>query len=428
MVASIWLTLALVGAVQQPSPPEVVAQISVHGNQLTPDAEVVQLSGVRVGAPFDPSMLESVASVLRATHRFESVEVLKRFASIADPTQIILVILVDDGRVRVNWDTGEVKAAKAFGRRHGPHLMFLPILDAEDGYGFSYGVQLAVPNPIGRRSRLSFPLTWGGERRAGVELEKYFDRGPFTRIEGGSSLSRRENPFFNENDDRRRVWIRGQREIARVLRAGVTAGWDHASFFETADTFASVGADIEFDTRIDPMLARNAVYVRAARDHLSFGDKTTPGVSVRADPGSANRTTIDGRGYIGLVGQSVIVLRGLREDSDRPLPPYLKPLLGGMANLRGFEAGSAVGDTLVSASAEVLVPLTSPLSIGKLGVSAFVDAATVYNKGERFRDQDLDRGFGGSVWFSAAVVRLKLAVAHGMGGTTRVHFGTTVTF
>jgi hypothetical protein len=72
--------------------------------------------------------------------------------------------------------------------------------------------------------------------------------------------------------------------------------------------------------------------------------------------------------------------------------------------------------------------LTSPLSIGKLGVSAFVDAATVYNKGERFRDQDLDRGFGGSVWFSAAVVRLKLAVAHGMGGTTRVHFGTTVTF
>ena len=32
-------------------------------------------------------------------------------------------------------------------------------------------------------------------------------------------------------------------------------------------------------------------------------------------------------------------VRALREDSARPLPPYLKPLLGGMANLRGFKAG-----------------------------------------------------------------------------------------
>ena len=121
-------------------------------------------------------------------------------------------------------------------------------------------------------------------------------------------------------------------------------------------------------------------------------------------------------------------MRALREDSDRPLPPYLRPLLGGMANLRGFRAGSAVGDTLVAGSAELRLPLTSPLSIGKLGVSAFVDTGAAYDKGQRLGDQRLERGAGGSVWFAAAFVRLNLAVAHGIGASTRVHFGTSLTF
>jgi len=416
MIASLWLSLALVGAGAQAPPSEVVAQISVHGNLLTPEEEVVRLAGVTVGMPFEASTIEQVTSRLRATRRFESVEVLKRFASIADPTQIILVILVDDGHVDVDWTTGAVKAPR-FGQRRGPRLKYMPLLDAEDGYGFSYGVQVAVPNPIGARSRLSFPLTWGGEKYAGVQLEKDFDRGPFTHVEGGTSISRRENPFFHEDDDRRRAWIRGQREIASVLRAGGTASVNHASFFDGSDSFSTIGGDVEFDTRVDPVLPRNAVYARAAWDHLSF-----------KDAGGANRATLDGRGYIGLVRQTVLAVRALREGSSRPLPSYLKPLLGGMANLRGFKAGSAVGDTLVSASAELFVPLTSPLNVGRLGVSGFIDAATIYNKGQRLRDQDFERGVGGSVWFSAAFIRVNLAVAHGIGAGTRVHFGTTVSF
>jgi hypothetical protein len=39
--------------------------------------------------------------------------------------------------------------------------------------------------------------------------------------------------------------------------------------------------------------------------------------------------------------------------------PYLQPLLGGMANLRGFRAGTLAGDILVAYSAEFIVPLTS---------------------------------------------------------------------
>jgi hemolysin activation/secretion protein len=142
--------------------------------------------------------------------------------------------------------------------------------------------------------------------------------------------------------------------------------------------------------------------------------------------GAVNQITLDARGYLGLVGQSVLVIRALREDSDAPLPPYLKPLLGGMPNLRGFRRGTAVGDTLVAGSVELRLPLTSPLNVGKLGVSAFVDVGTVYDHGDRLEDQYLERAVGGGLWFSLAFVRLNLAVAHGIGGSTRVHFGTGV--
>lgn len=415
MVASLLLSLTLAGAAQ--APPEVVAQIQVHGNMLTPEAEVIRLAEVRVGMPFESTTIDAVTERLRASRRFVNVEVLKRYASIADPSQVLLVVIIDDGRVDVNWSTGEVTAASGLTGRRGPRLMFLPILGYEDGYGFSYGVRVAVPEPFGSRSRVAVPLSLGGEKLAGLELEKSLDRGPFTRLGGGGSVSRRENPFFDENDDRRRVWARAEREFARPLRASVRTGWDRASFFGASETFFSAGADVAFDTRLDPLLTRNAVYMRASWDHLMFRERD-----------NVNRSALEARGYVGLFGQQVLVLRTLREDSSGPLPLYLKSLLGGTSNLRGFRAGSAAGDTLVAASAELQIPLTSPLSVGKLGVSFFTDAATVYDDGQRLRDQRFERSVGGSVWFSAAFVRFALSVAHGIGATTRVNFGAGVTF
>src|SRR2546423_14724242 len=101
-------------------------------------------------------------------------------------------------------------------------------------------------------------------------------------------------------------------------------------------------------------------------------------------------------------------------------------MLGGMPNLRGFRRGTAVGDTLVTGTIELRVPLTSPLRIAKVGVSAFVDAAKTYDKSQRFDDERFERGVGGAVWFSVAFLRLNVAVAHGIGGSTRGHIGTTV--
>src|SRR5439155_503488 len=125
---------------------------------------------------------------------------------------------------------------------------------------------------------------------------------------------------------------------------------------------------------------------------------------------------------------SIASWRAVRQDSNKPLSPYLKPLLGGMSNLRGFASGTAAGDTLMALSAEAIVPLTSPLDVGKMGVSVFTDAGTTYDKGTRLTDQTLKRGYGGSLWFAAAFLRLNIAVAHGRGSTTRVHVGGSVSF
>src|ERR1700730_6306723 len=149
--------------------------------------------------------------------------------------------MVDGGRVALAWSDRDGDRTPRVTSRGGPHLMFLPILDAEDGYGLSYGLRFAVPNPVGANSRLSFPLTWGGQKRAGAELERYLDRGPLTRVEAGASISRRKNPFFEQNDDRGKVWLRADREFTRIVRASLTTGWDHVSFFGQSGSCAAGG-------------------------------------------------------------------------------------------------------------------------------------------------------------------------------------------
>ena len=393
--------------------PEIVTAIQIHGNTATSDEEIRKLTGVEIGMRVEPATIDDVASRLRATNRFDRVQVLKRFASIADPSQILLVVIVDEGPVKIEMGGDRDRPTTRVVRSRRWNLMILPILYREDGYGFTYGARLARPDVIGRQSRLSFPLTWGGEKRAAAEIEKALPRGPIDRVLAGAAVSRRTNPFYQEDDDRTRVWIRGERELVRGVRAGATAGWQRASFFGVDDRFTHAGADLVVDTRVDPFLARNAVYARASWERLSLG---------------INRTELDARGYVGAIGQSIVALRALRLDASAPLPPYLKPLLGGMASLRGFAAGTAAGDTLVATSAELIVPLTSPLSVGRIGVSAFVDAGTTYDKGARFSDQTLKQGYGGSLWFSAAFLRLNVAVAHGRGSSTRVHVGANVSF
>jgi hemolysin activation/secretion protein len=122
------------------------------------------------------------------------------------------------------------------------------------------------------------------------------------------------------------------------------------------------------------------------------------------------------------------VARVRRQDSDKPLPAFERPLFGGIPTVRGFAVGSAIGDTILATSAELRVPLTSPLKVAQLGLSAFADVGAAYDKGQRLADQVFKRGYGAGAWVSATVFRLNVYVAHGVSASTRVHVETTLLF
>ena len=52
------------------------------------------------------------------------------------------------------------------------------------------------------------------------------------------------------------------------------------------------------------------------------------------------------------------------------LPAYAQPLLGGARSLRGLRVGARAGDRLAAASAELRLPLSSPLWLGRAAARA----------------------------------------------------------
>jgi hypothetical protein len=104
-------------------------------------------------------------------------------------------------------------------------------------------------------------------KRAGIELERRFGRGPFSRLELGGAVQRQTNPAFQQDDDRQRVWARVERAEG-PLRAGGTVGWQRVSFAGIEDRFHTVGGDLTLDTRLDPVVPRNAIYAVASWERL----------------------------------------------------------------------------------------------------------------------------------------------------------------
>ena len=105
MIAAIVLATAIgVSGVWAQSPQskrEVIAAVVVHGNQIVTDDEVLKIAGIAVGAPFTSTTIDEVTARLKASRKFESIEVLKRYASIDDFSQITLVINASEGSVRI---------------------------------------------------------------------------------------------------------------------------------------------------------------------------------------------------------------------------------------------------------------------------------------------------------------------------------------
>jgi outer membrane protein assembly factor BamA len=405
-----WAVLALTGALGAFQPAETIAAIHVQGNHVASAAEIQEWAGVAVGDAFRPSTLAEVRGRLLDTKRFHDVDVLKRFASIADPTRIALVILVDEGPLRLETPRAPASPVRFLKRRRVADVLIAPIIAAEDGQGLTYGVKLAYAGVAGDRSRLSWPLTWGGVKQAGAAFERSWRTGPVSRVEIAASVDERLNQAYRVSDRRQRLSARVER-ASGPLRAGAAVGWQRVTFDAARDRLGSFSADVTFDTRLDPVLPRNAVYASASWTAWRINDAV-----------SVKQSRIDLRGYLGVVGQTTIVGRVRQDGASAALPRYLQPELGGWSSVRGFAAGTAAGDRLSMASLELQVPLSHTLSAARYGVDAFVDTGAASAVGQRLTDASWHTGSGAGVWVAVAAFHVGLSVAHGVGATTRVNF------
>ena len=398
--------------------PEVIAEIRVHGNAYLRDDEVLRLAGVAVGQPFPADGERLIEQRLEASGHFDTIEVRKRYRSLDSTTDVALILLVHEKPGYTSETIDERPSLFGWGRTKSK-LMFLPILSYDDGYGFTYGGRISTIDLLGAGERLSTPLTWGGTRRAAVEIDRTFSKGPLTRVESTFGIWQRENPHF-EIDEQRVEWTAGaERTIARVFRAGVDTSQSTVEFGTLDDRLWTLGAKVAVDTRGDPAFPRNAVYL---------GTGWT-GLHVKRLDQPINQYTTDARGYVGVIRQAVLAGRAQYITSDRSLPDYERLLLGGASNLRGFGTGTFVGDRLFAASAELRVPITSVLSGAKLGLTAFMDAGKVWDVGQSMKDGTWHRGVGGGVFLIATILRLNLDVAHGLkDGDTRVHISSGFSF
>jgi hypothetical protein len=408
--------------VQEAAQGEVIREIRVHGNAFLTDDEVMKLAGVAVGQPFEAGMIDGVERRLKASGRFESIEVRKRYRSLTDLTDVALVLVVHE-RPGVRSSVNGKPVFRPLGRVTD-RLMFLPILGFADGYGFTYGGRVSTVDLLGAGERLSVPATWGGTRRIALEFDRPFKRGPLTRIESSAALWRRENPHFEIGDRRVELKARAEREFAGVLRAGAETSRSWVRFSTLDDKLWTLGANLALDTALDPSFPANAVRLGAGWTGLHV----TPGATGTAAP-RINRYTADARGYLRVFRQVVAAGRVEYATADAPLPPYERLLLGGASSLRGFRAGTFIGDRMLITSGELRVPITTVLSGAKFGFTGFFDAAKAYDYGQRLRDTPWHRGAGGGIFFITRLVNINVDVARGIrGGETRLHLATGFAF
>jgi outer membrane protein assembly factor BamA len=395
---------------------ETIAEIRVHGNSTLTDDLVLKLAGIAVGAPLEAGGTDALEKRLKESGRFDEVQVKKRYRTLA-MDEIALVLVVHE-RPGVSVAGGPPSVMRRLRNR----LMFFPILKYDDGYGWTYGGQTAVVDALGKGTRLSFPLTWGGTKRAAIEADRTFKTGPLTRLTGTLGITERENPHYEIDDQRTQVNARAERRLFSVLLLGGDLGRTQMDYFPLHESFWSAGADATVDTRRDPMYPSDAVLTTVAWTRLNPIGATSFGAT------PVDRYRVDARGFKRLIGQSVLAVRAEYDSASAPLPQYEQWLLGG-SNLRGLDSGTYVGDKRFLWSAELRVPFSSPLSVGRVGFNVFMDGGTTAPFGQRIKDQPDHKSAGGGLFLIAAIIQLNFDVSRSIDGkSTRFHFGTGFTF
>jgi hemolysin activation/secretion protein len=143
---------------------------------------------------------------------------------------------------------------------------------------------------------------------------------------------------------------------------------------------------------------------------------------------TVDKITYDARGFKRLFRQNVLALHLQYDTATAPLPQYEQPLLEGYY-IRSAQTGQHAGDKRLLWSGEVRIPISSPLSSGRIGLNVFYDAGTVAPFGESVLNQKAESGAGAGFWMIFTVVQLNFNVAHSFNGTgTRFNFGTGFSF
>jgi outer membrane protein assembly factor BamA len=407
------------GAMPNPSgqaSAERVAEIRVHGNATLSDAAVIALAGVAPGDAVDEAALGAIEKRLRDSGRFDDVEVRKRYRTL-EMTDVALVLLVHE-RPGLS-ATGQ---PPGFARRLRSKLMFFPILDYEDGYGWTYGGRTSLVDVFDKGTHVMVPLSWGGSRNAQVEVDHTFASGPLTRVTGAYGILQRENPHYLVDDRRTGLHGRVERRLFDLVTVGADLARTDVTFGGSLDRVWTPAADATVDTRRDPAYPLNAVFASAAWNRLNPVGTASFGTS------GIDRYSLDARGYARVFRQNVLAVRAHFDTASAPLPPYDQWLLGG-TSLRGLDAGTFAGDKRLFWAAELRVPVTTPLDAGRLGVNAFFEGGATAAYGEAISSRTVVRDAGGGVWLTFAIFRLNFDVAHSLDGYgTRFHFGTGFSF
>jgi outer membrane protein assembly factor BamA len=392
-------------AVAQTAVQEVVAEVRVHGNYRTPDADVLRIAGLTPGGPLGAGGIEAAAGRLRESGRFDAVDVRKRYRSLTDEAQIAVIIVVSE---RPGVEKGGVMPGPL--KRVRNAIMASPSFEYVDGYGVTAGGRVSFADVLGKTGHVAVPATIGSTRRAALEIDKTLPSGPVRRLQGSAAIASRENPAYGVRDRREEFMLAASRPLGSFLSVNARAGWADVAFGGVRDHVASYGAGLALDTRANPAFPRNAVYLGAAWEALRPDSSKT-----------VNRYTLDARAYAGLIGSTVLALRARSETSDGPLPIYERQLLGGASSLRGFRAGAFTGDNLAAASLELRVPFHSPMHVGQTGLTLFGDVGAAYEHGTPLKEADAHTGVGLGWYVRAPLVQFEIDVARGDDRRTRLH-------
>jgi len=404
-------------APQQPSS-KVIVEIRFRGNYSLADEELLAAAAVQPGDPLTPETLAAIEERLLAVEGVGAVEILERYRSMTATDEVVLLINVRE----------HVAVRDKF--------MFLPVLTWTDEYGVTFGASFATVDLLGLDERLSFPLTWGGERRAAAEIAFDPDRAAISHLAGGFGISQHENPHFELPDRRAGGWldaskrwdifeVGGSARFADVELGGAGEELGEAASLAgvelggAAEQQLELGVRAIIDTRQDQQLPRDAFYVRGAWDRLALLDSNR----------GIDRFTADLRGYKSFIGRTVIATQAYYRGAGARLPDWERPFLGGARTLRGYEAGAYIGDNIVLLATELRVPLTPPAPVGLVGLNFFFDSGAVYDHGTSLRKARFRNGVGAGVYVFVAFIGFQVDVAYGLASDeVHFHFGTGFRF